>query len=74
MIDQQDIEISKNSTEYANKWEHLGSFVIIYEFLKCLVFWSKPYHACYKHKDIIVPAKYVIDQQDIEISKNRSTV
>ena len=30
------------------------------------------YHECYKHKDIIVPTKYVIDQQDIEIAKNRT--
>ena len=73
MIDQQDIEISKNSIRRKNGKILARSFrslVTIYTFLKFLVFWSTSYHECYKHKDIIVPTKYVIDQQDIEISKN----
>ena len=39
-------------------------------FLKYLVFWSRSYHKWYKRKEIIIPTKYVIDQQDIEILKN----
>ena len=38
--------------------------------LKCLVFSSRSYQECYKDKDISAPTKYLIDQQDIEISKN----
>ena len=39
------------------------------KFVTFLVFLSSSYQECYKHKDIIVPTKYVIDQEDIEISK-----
>ena len=39
-------------------------------FLKVLAFWPKSYHVRYKQMDIIVPTKYVIDQQHIEILKN----
>ena len=39
-------------------------------FLKCLVFSSRSYQECYIDKDISAPTKYLIDQQDIEISKN----
>ena len=42
------------------------------KFLKFLLFWSRPYHEYYEQEDIIVRTKYVIDQQDIEISKNRT--
>ena len=39
------------------------------KFVKFLVFSSSSYQECYKHTDIIVPTKYEIDQEDIEISK-----
>ena len=49
----------------------LRSLVTIYEIsLKFLAFWSISYHECYKHEDIIVPTKFVFEQQDIEILKS----
>ena len=50
----------------------LRTLVIIYKFRIFLVFLSKSYHVRYKHIDIMVRTKYLIDQQDIEISKNRT--
>ena len=38
--------------------------------LKCLIFSSRSYQECYKDKDINAPTNDLIDQQDIEISKN----
>ena len=57
------------------KWENFGSLAPLarnssVNFLKLLVFWSRSYHECYKHEDIIVPKKYRIVQQVIGISKN----
>ena len=66
--------MSKNSMFKTKKWEHFGSLArnSSVNFLKFLAFWPKSYHVLYKQMDIIVPTKYVIDQQDIEISKNRT--
>ena len=73
VIDQQDIEnsVEESYVYKTQKYENFGSLVIIYVIsLKCLVFWSRSYHERYKHNDFIVPTKYVIYQQDIEVSKN----
>ena len=57
------------------KWENFGSLAPLarnssVNFLKFIVFWSRAYYECYKHKDIKVPTKYKIVQQVIGISKN----
>jgi len=67
--------MSKNSMFKTKKWEHFGSLAPLarnssVNFLKFLAFWPKSYHVRYKQMDIIVPTKYVIDQQHIEILKN----
>ena len=71
MIDHQGIEISKNSIFKTQKCENFGSLLIIHEISQVSSLLINAISWVYKQKDIIVPTKYVIDQQDIEISKNR---